>query len=175
MAGKIAGRIAVLVLAAVLGGLISNRIGVKAQSGLVGGGYRVTLNLPSGTLPSGTLSSVQPFPAGALLTSEGGIVANVAQLPCLNAGESIGTVVGTWGMFVSQGLKVQFQMVGPVYAGGVNQGELGIVGSFPMIGIQGSGTAMLTVPKGIGCDSLNGAQISFSAARIPPVPPNPTD
>ena len=164
MAGKVAGRIGVLVLAAVLGGLISNKIGVKAQSGLVGGGYRVSLTLPGG-----------PFPVGALLTSEGGVIGNVAQLPCLaTGGESIGTVFGTWGISTSHGLNIQFQMVGPVYKGAGVLGELGIVGSFPMIGTQGAGTATVSVPANSACSGLNGI-LGFTATRIPPVPLNLTD
>lgn len=157
--------------AVVFGALVGGRLPVLAQGPLLpvlGGGYRVTVET-AGTAASGAGSSV---PFVVVLTSDGGVIGTVAPLSCLNPGVSIAAAAGSWTIGRdSRGFDMQIQMIGPIYEGGQEIGEMQITATMPF-SFNGpiAGSANIATPQGAGCSSLNGAA-TFTATRIPPIPP----
>jgi len=163
--------------AVIMGAVIGSRLPVLAQSALIpgplGGGYRVSL-IPA-TPSTGPASA--PIPFVVMLTSDGGAIGTVAPLSCLSPGSSIGAAVGSWTLsYMSKGLRMQYQMVGPIYQNGQEIGELQINGMAPLPtngSVTGSANVLIPPSAEPNCSYLNGAA-SFTGTRIPPIPPEVT-
>jgi hypothetical protein len=146
---------------------------VHAQSA-GGGGFVITVALPPTQTEADDKSQPDSIQFGTLLTSDGGLIGNVAPLGCLHGDSSIGLLVGSWKI---DGLTLKLQMRGPIYdRRGKTISTVSINGTSSGLSGNIGGTATFSgLTEKTGCKSLNGITTSWTGQPVFASTPPPNE